>query len=434
MYKLSSIVLIVLWLLLTASQPGFPAEGAKEHPQETDEGEESYPDPNTIPYRSRKNLLVHLFELPSEVWRLVWTPLGATVIWIEHNRIQEKAIDFFLNDARTGGIFPIVSIGGNTGFGVGVMAFHNNLFNKQKRIQFNGIYSSDDNNSAALAYSDSSLFDSAFYLDFTTDYFNDFDENYYKGGNDSDADTAETSYAIREGGALVNVGYALHRRIGFGFTGGIKSVRTRDGQGRGGDQFLSSGAIGIGTTSLISVGSTVTLDFRKGWPRTNSGSLLRFTFQHNREIDGSRFEYNRYTLEGQQFVPIPFLARNRRLALRGLIEKTDRLNGKQVPFYELSVLGDAADLRGYDQARFRQRGLLLFNLEYRYPVWDTWDAVIFVDEGQVFDGYEEIAFDRFHFAAGTGLRFMSPTGFAMRLEVGFSREKVRALFQITPNY
>jgi hypothetical protein len=453
---------ITLILFLVYSVPAWPQDDSSPPnseqsvsaaaPEQVSESspaaqESDYPDPNLIPYRTRKSALVHFFSIPAKVWRLLWTPLGATIIWVEQNRIQEKALNFFLNDDRTGGFFPLITLGGNTGAGAGLTVFHNNLFNQRKRINFAFLFSSEDNNTATLAYSDSSLFGTHLFFNLLGEYFSDSDENLFIradipperlldssiGGNDTDVDDDETSYKTKQGGFMITTGYALSRRVGWGMVGGIKRAKVNSGAGIGGDQF--PGAIpGGGTHSLFSIGSALTLDFRNGWPRTLSGTLLRFGYQYNRELNGSQFEYNRYTIEMHQFIPVPFLATNRRLALRGLFEKLDRLNNKQIPFYELSLLGDAANLRGFDQNRFRGRGMLLFNLEYRYPVWDTWDAVIFVDQGQVFDDINEISFDRFHFAAGTGLRFMSPTGFAMRFEVGFSREAVRALFQIAPNF
>ncbi len=139
-------------------------------------------------------------------------------------------------------------------------------------------------------------------------------------------------------------------------------------------------------------------------------------------------------MEAQQFIPIPFLTKNRRVAVRTIYERLNRHGDRQIPFYELSMLGDAMNLRGFDQNRYRGRGSLLFNFEYRYPVWDAWDAVIFVDEGQVFDESDEFKIDNFHTSVGTGIRFMSQAGFLMRFEIAKSSEQWRALFQITPNF
>ncbi|MFQ5652303.1 MAG: BamA/TamA family outer membrane protein [bacterium] len=404
------------------------------------------PDPNTIPYRTRRSALAHFFSIPAKAWRIVWTPIGATVVWVEQNRVQEKAMDFFLNDARTGGFFPLVSFGGNTGAGAGLMVFHNNLFNRGKKIQASFLYSSEDDNTATVFYADSSLFGSTFYFDLYAESFNDSDENLYISsalsldklnnssiGANTSAENDETSYATKQVGVLANLGVALSRKVGLGLTSSFKHADIDSGEGTGGDKFPNS-VPGAGKTKLFSIGGTVTLNFTTGWPRTLSGPLLRLSYTYNREIDGHRFEYNRYTLELQQFVPVPFLARNRRLGIRGVFEKIDRIGDRQIPFYELSLLGDAANLRGFDQNRFRGRGSLLFNFEYRYPIWDTWDAVIFVDEGQVFDDLNDLDIGAFHTAVGAGVRIMTQRGFVLRFEVARGREMSRALFQITPNF
>ncbi|NIV91831.1 BamA/TamA family outer membrane protein [candidate division KSB1 bacterium] len=425
------------------------ANSEAEQPKpETEPQEEmaKYPDPNKIPYRTKKSALVHFLSIPSKIWHLVWSPIGSTVIWVEQNRVHEKLINFFLNDERTAGFYPLASFGGNTGAGIGINVFHNNLFNDRQKINASFLYSGTENNTATVAYTDSTILGSSFYFNFLGDFFNDSDENLFISGdvtpedlrdssigaNDSDEED-ETSYSTEQGGVQVDFGYAVNDRVGFGLTSSFKRADVDSGDGFGGERFPDN-IPGSGATSLYSIGTTFSFDFRNGWPRTLSGTLFRFGFQYNRELNGDRFEYNRYTVEVQQFIPIPILAKNRRLGVRGIFEKLDRLNDKQIPFYELSMLGDAENLRGFDQNRFRGRGSLLFNIEYRYPIWDTWDAVVFVDEGQVFDDLGDIELDEFHFAIGTGIRVMSPTGFAMRFEVGVSGEAVRALFAITPNF
>ncbi len=413
----------------------------------SEEEGQAFPDPNTIPYRTKKSPLVHFFSIPAKIWHLAWTPLGATVIWMEQNRVHEKVINFFyLNDEKTAAIFPLISLGGNTGAGAGLNLFHNNLFNKGKRLSASFLYNTSSNNTAKVTYQDSSLFGSNFFFDVTGKYFNDSDENLYIdssvdpgdlndssiGANNS-SEEDETSYATEEVSVLGNLGYLVAERVGIGIQSSFRRVDIGRGEDIEGERFPTN-ILGFDATSLFSIGGTLNFDFTRGMPRTRSGTSLRLAYSYNREIDGSRFEYNRFTVQAAQFLPIPFLAPNRRLAIRGLFEKMDRIGANQIPFYELSMLGDAANLRGFDQNRFRGRGLLLFNFEYRYPVWDTWDAVIFLDEGQVYDDLGDITVDNFHTAVGTGLRFMSRRGFLMRVEVARSTEQWRALFQIAPNF
>lgn len=401
----------------------------------------NYPDPNTIPYRTERSLLEQFFALPAKVWRLAWMPVEKTVIWVEHEQIHEKAINFFLNAERTGGFYPLVNFGGSLGLGGGVTVFHNDLFDQGKQVNVTFLYGSTDNNIVTFTYADSTLFGSRFYLSLLGEFFNDSDENVFVAADDSlllNGNTTtldhERSYATRQGDMLLTLGYSLNRRVGLGVTAGFQRARIEAGTGRGGDIFLQTNLHGIGTTSLGTFATRLTLDFRNGWPRTLSGTLLQLEAAYHRELAGDRFEYARYAAELQQFLPVPFLPKDRRLAVRARLEKAEPLNGKAIPFYKLSMLGDAANLRGFDQNRFRGRGLLLFNFEYRYPIWDTWDAVIFVDEGQVFNDFDDIGFEALHFAAGTGVRIMTRTGFVFRLEIGWSRETTRVLFELVPNF
>ena len=88
-------------------------------------------------------------------------------------------IHFFLNDDLSGGIFPIINIGGNMGFAMGMMAFHTNLFNQEKEVNFNFLYNSLDDNYTTLAYSDNTLLGSPIQFNLQSHFISDSDENYF---------------------------------------------------------------------------------------------------------------------------------------------------------------------------------------------------------------------------------------------------------------
>ena len=158
-----------------------------------DEDAVKYPDPNLIPYRTRRSIFAHALSLPAKIWRLAWTPLGATFIWSEQNKVPDKVIGFLLNDDRTGGFYPLIGLGGNTGTSGGITIFHNNLTNQKEKILLSFLYSSTDNNNAIFAYTDPSLFGSPLFFDVEAEFFSDSDENFFIGGNASTEDD-ETSY------------------------------------------------------------------------------------------------------------------------------------------------------------------------------------------------------------------------------------------------
>ncbi len=60
--------------------------------------------------------------------------------------------------------------------------------------------------------------------------------------------------------------------------------------------------------------------------------------------------------------------------------------------------------------------------------------MLFTDQGQVFNKYNEIGLDRFHGSVGTGLRFMTASDFLFRVEIAFSKEGSRSLLEFSMNF
>lgn len=406
-----------------------------------------YPDPNTIPYRSKKSPVAHLLSVPAKIWRLVWTPVGATIIWVDQNKIPQRLADFLFPKDKDPiiNIIPRIRVGGRTGFAAGALAYIGE--NSGEKVSARFLFSSLNNHSVGIGYENPALFNSSFYLDLTGSYIKDSRENFYVRssvepggdlessiGSDPSLTEQKSSYATEEFGALANFGYTFSNKVDIGVISNLRRVNVGQGEDEDGGIFPVN-TPGFGTSKLLSIGGSLAFNNKKGWPRVVSGPGLRISYTYNKEVAGNRFEYNRITVEMNQHLSLPFLAKNRRLVVRGLFENNDRIGNKQIPVYDLSYLGHANDLRGFGQHRFHGRGgRLLFNFEYHYPVWDLWDAVLFVDEGQVYDDFSEIKLSNFHTAIGAGLRLMHSQGFLMRIEVARSSEQWRALLRLSPNF
>ncbi|MFZ0390850.1 MAG: BamA/TamA family outer membrane protein [Calditrichia bacterium] len=388
--------------------------------------------PNFIPYRSRRSFGAHLLALPSYAWRAIWYPLGKTVVWMEHSHFHEQAIAFFFNEDFSAGIFPIFNVGGSLGLGAGLMGFHNNLFHKGHQVSFRVLFGSLDDNYSTLEYKMRNFAGIPATLKLSGIFISDSEENFFPTGNNS-RESGKSSYDFETGGGGAGLNFNLLPRLKWQLNAGLRHIDISYGEGYSGTFFPDS-LPEFGTRKLWQAGSGATLDFRNGWPRTLSGALLQMDYRYTEELSGNRFQFHTLDAEVQIFFSPFFLAKNRRFSLRGWLQKNYTINGKEIPFYELSLLGDADNLRGYPQNRFRAEGALLFNLEYRYPVWDHWDAVIFFDEGQVFNHFSVIKPDRFHWAAGGGLRFMTANGFIMRTEVAASPDHVQFLLEFAPNF
>jgi len=126
------------------------------------------------------------------------------------------------------------------------------------------------------------------------------------------------------------------------------------------------------------------------------------------------------------------------LRVRGQF-KNPRGEDSQIPFYDLSWLGGRMSLRGYHSYRFRANNVASVSTELQRTVRAITDvrgidALVFVDTGQVWGDARSLAdaavLDNQGFNAGKwrggfggGVQYRHSPEFAIRLEVGRSREE-----------
>lgn len=155
---------------------------------------------------------------------------------------------------------------------------------------------------------------------------------------------------------------------------------------------------------------------RRGWQIEVTGSLAN-------QFGGDRFRYWSFSADVKRVVHLFY---SRTMVLRVMAQRVRPFSGKSVPFYQLSELGQRESIRGFTRGRFRDSDLLLASVEYRYPIWHYFDAVLFCDAGQVSpDITDSFSLNKFKFAFGGGIRVHSSTGLALKLEIGVSNERTR---------
>ena len=119
------------------------------------------------------------------------------------------------------------------------------------------------------------------------------------------------------------------------------------------------------------------------------------------------------------------------LALRGRAVLTQTAAGQDVPFYLLPTLGGTNTLRGFLDYRFRDRDLLLFNAEYRWPFFRALDGALFYDTGTVAPSAQALSMRRAHSDYGAGVRLHSTKRTLLRVDVARSAEGNRVFFSFT---
>ena len=104
-------------------------------------------------------------------------------------------------------------------------------------------------------------------------------------------------------------------------------------------------------------------------------------------------------------------------------------------------VGGANNVRGYSTGRFRDKDMIVLNLEYRYPLWDAKrdlnggvDAVIFWDVGRVFNDLATDTFKGYKNSYGGGIRARTLDGFLFRAEVSHSDEETNIIFKFEPMF
>lgn len=382
--------------------------------------------PNTIPFSSDKSFGEHLLAFPSYLLHWSTRPFGWGIKFAE-----QKLPNLLQGERGPFGIYPLFELGGDAGSAYGVLMFHNKLtkYNHQARLE--ALFGSEDFNDFDFKYTIPKFLSDRGRLIINADYANDPIKSLFGGNESGLAD--ERIFATEELSNELQYRHDISSTTAFSLSGRYHrmDIKLSDIDE---DEFPPVSESMRGVTSLITLGGTIRFDFVEGVPRTFSGSRYILGFDWNRSLTDSRFHYLQYSLEWHQFLSLPFLPNSRRLAFKTHLQKSAPLGDREIPFYEFPTLGSSQDLRGFSTDRFRDDGSLLLTLEYRYPMWNFADVVLFVDEGQVFSRFKDIGINEFNTSYGFGFHLISTKGFAFRSEFAFSKESSRVILTISPNF
>lgn len=141
---------------------------------------------------------------------------------------------------------------------------------------------------------------------------------------------------------------------------------------------------------------------------------------------GSQVDFVKVTLEGRGYLPFKkYGVLAGRLEL-GAIHELE--NTSDIPIFKRFFSGGSDSVRGYPYQRLGPAdedgnpvgGLSLVegSLEYRFPIRDPFEGVVFSDFGNVFKRSFDFAFDDLRYTAGVGVRYLTLVG-PLRLDVGY---------------
>lgn len=185
------------------------------------------------------------------------------------------------------------------------------------------------------------------------------------------------------------------------------------------------------TNSLV---PTFSYDTRDNVFEPTSGWYHGFSLEKAGGFLGGDYDFTKYNLTLRAYISTQFIED---IVDIGSIKKiTDNLSkgvlalramggmaDTDLPSFAAYQVGGMNTVRGYDFGEFSGDKSLVFNVEYRFPLAENFQAVLFADWGQAWDYEESIDFEDLKFGRGVGIRFDTPLG-PIRLDYGINEEGV----------
>ena len=386
-------------------------------------------------YRGRK-ILLFPFDLPGYIMRAVTWPLGAIAQTIEQKQFGKRVFDLLSNKKHTFWVYPYIDGAPGPGFGGGLGFVHKDLFHQKWKA--NGRYDIhiNLNQFARFAIEQNQLFDIyGKWLSFRLESFwaHENNNDYYGIGANSKR-SKQATYSSDFLTARAKFDYELPKKLHGGLRVGTLMAKTRS-VAKGGNPSVSqlfspAEMVGLGDNLLYFVpGVEFWYDSRDNNKFPNHGGYYLGSFNYYKATNATNMDYNQYQLNLTHFIPLwrPGIV----LTLQNKWMIKQKIGSSKIPFELLSVLDYTSPLRGFSRGRFHDRSSVLFNVEYRYPIWKVIDGVIFFDTGRVFRRLRDFAFSDFKFDGGGGLRFRYLDLALFNVDVAYGGEGIKIMFGIT---
>lgn len=244
--------------------------------------------------------------------------------------------------------------------------------------------------------------------------YRNFPDRFYGIGNNTSKHNEEKytyslfsfkTLALKKIAPVVFAGIDYHFEKEYGFT------YTPDGA-------LQTGTItGHNGGIQSALGLVGIYDSRDNVINTYKGELLEISSYFYKRFLGSTFDFTYLNLLYQKFWSIK---RKHVLALQA----KGRFGYGNVPFLDMSNVGNDDLLRGYPKNRFRDNHFVGTQVEYRFPLFWRFGMVAFGGVGEVFNSSADVNFNNLKYSVGAGLRFVvNPAErLNIRLDYGYGRE------------
>jgi outer membrane protein assembly factor BamA len=183
------------------------------------------------------------------------------------------------------------------------------------------------------------------------------------------------------------------------------------------DGLLDTGDIpGSNGQKVSGLGLSLNIDSRDNIFQPTKGMYHQLSWMQFHSVLGSSFNFSQWVIDLRKYHS---LNENQVIAGQAWFSFTDGTT----PFQHLSMIGGSDLMRGYFEGRFRDNHAMVYQAEWRFPVYQKLNMVIFGSGGQVADNWSAYNFRQFKWGGGFGFRYkLNPSGLTLRIDLAYGNQ------------
>lgn len=186
---------------------------------------------------------------------------------------------------------------------------------------------------------------------------------------------------------------------------------------------VTENILGLDGGADIGVGIAAAWDTRDNRYNAYNGHYILTTCFFYPEFFGSAYQFTAFNFDARKFFN-PWL--NHVIALQATTTFTNR----DVPFYDLALMGGEEKMRGYYKGALRDRVLIDAQFEYRMPVWNIFGITGWIGTGRVAPDYGSLSVEGLWLSYGGGIRIKvdSQHNTNLRFDFGFGPDGIHGFY------
>jgi len=388
-----------------------------------------------------KGLLLAPFRAPEHAVRTVLVPASHLVRWAGEVHLEDRIIDFLSDDTKRIWLYPSADYSTNDGFFLGAKFMFNNMLYERKNLAASADLYTNLDHKFGLSYGQSAFGDASLSYKLKATYGKNSNAKFYGFGINSGA-ADKSVYSDDKAALILKLRWCFAAAPFWSVSATVGPDHSRTGSGNPDDTrpsideiFDPDGLHGFGEDNVwLRYGLALTYNSFLPSGNPSRGGKVSVAVDRFEDFFGG---HTYVRLKGQASRVFALGSPRRVLAFNALFKSVEDWGG-EVPFNRLSALGESTPLRGFSDGRFRDRRVLLSNVEYRFLVWQAVRAeplyglgMLFFDVGRTFDQFEELTDGAVKYSVGTGFLIASAKSFSLRGQVGYGGEGVESTFSFS---